>query len=326
MKKIICIVIILLAFESLKAQDGQLSYIYASPLSINPANTGITEGAKWRAMTTIRKQWTSFLDKGITNYSLSFDAPFHSKKVALGGLIYSNSAASGAVKSISACVSFAYSTYLSHDAKTKLAFGLQAGFNQKSFDPTKLTFDNQYVPGVGFDQTLDSREHFSRTSTMYPDFNFGTLFYKEVNATQKFFPWVGISVFHLTQPNESFYTSGDSKLPRKYIASMGARIRTSENFSIAPHILMVTQAGVLQFNAGGTFLLDFNKFTTLSFGMYVRNNDAGIAMIGLEYDKFALQFVYDINTSTLSPVTRNFGGYEVTLKYLMKSEKKFSLF
>lgn len=274
-------------------------------------------------MTTYRKQWSSFIDKGLVNYSFSFDAPFTSKRVALGAIFYNNSASNGAVKNIMGLVSFSYNAYLDHDSKTKIAFGIQAGFGQKSFDPTKHTFDNQYVPGVGFDPTMDNREHFTHTSVMYPDFNFGTLIFKEVKGNKKFFPWIGLSVFHLTEPNESFYESVSSKLSRKYIITTGSIIRTSETFSFMPHVLIMNQASVLQFNFGSTFNVDFNKFTTLMFGGYIRNKDAGIAMLGIDYDRYTLQFVYDINTSTLNPVTRGFGGYEITLKYLMTGDRRY---
>ena len=316
----------MLAFTNIYAQDGQLSYVYASPLAINPASTGNIAEGKWRVISSFRKQWSSFIDKGIVNYALFFDAPFNSKKVALGALFYNNSASNGAVKSISAAISFAYNTYIDYLTKTKLAFGIQAGFGQKSFDPDKLTFDNQYVPGFGFDPSMDSREHFSHTSVMYPDFSFGTLVFTEERRNKKFFPWIGFSAFHLTEPNESFYASNISLLPRKYIISTGSIIRSSKTFSFEPHILMINQASVFQFNAGCTFNVDFNKFTTLMFGAYFRSNDAGIAMLGINYDRYTLQFVYDINTSLLNPVTNGFGGYEVTLKYVMTSRARPSKF
>lgn len=323
MKKIIIIAIILLTFSNIKAQDGQLSYIYASPLSINPAYTGYTSGAKWRAMTTMRKQWSSFLYKGISNYAFSFDAPFTDQNIALGVLFNGNSASNGAINSISGALSFSYSTLLQYHSKTKLAFGLQAGFDQKSFDPTQLTFDNQYVPGIGFNPNLDNREHFSKTSKMYPDFSFGTLLYTQKTRKKYFYPWVGIAAYHLTEPNEAFYSSGESKLPRKYILTLGAKILSSDIFSISPQILAVRQANIMQVNAGGTILLDFNQTTALSFGAFYRTSDAAIAMLGLDYEKFSLQFVYDFTTSSLSSVTQNFGGYEITLKYEMKTEKRY---
>lgn len=310
----------------LQAQDGQLSYAYASPLAINPASTGSITNGKMRVMTSFRKQWPGFIEKGITNYSLSLDVPFKSKKVAIGAIFYNNSAAGGAVKNISAAASFAYNTYLDKSARVKLAFGLQAGFGQKSFDPSKLTFDNQYVPGVGFDALLDNREKFSQTTVLYPDFSFGTLLFYDVKQMRKVFPWFGASVYHLTEPNESFYKSVSSKLSRKYILSTGAIIRTSESFSIIPHILLVNQASVTQLNIGSTFNVDFNKYTTLIFGGYARTKDAGIVMLGIDYDKYTLQFVYDINVSSLSPVTRGFGGYELTLKYVMTNERRYKFF
>jgi type IX secretion system PorP/SprF family membrane protein len=326
MKKIFLSAMFVFIVLALKAQDGQLSYVYASPLAVNPASTGsITEG-KLRVVTSFRKQWSGFIDKGIVNYSFSIDAPFKSKKAALGAIFFNNSATGGAVKNISAALSFGYNTYVDRSAKIKLAFGLQAGFGQKSFDPSKLTFDNQYVPGVGFDPALDSREEFSHTTVTYPDFSFGTLLYYEVKSMRKVFPWVGVAAYHLTEPNESFYKSVNSKLPRKYILSAGAVIRSSETFAFIPHVMMVNQAGVTQLNIGSTFNMDFNKFTSLIFGAYYRTKDAGIVMLGIDYDKFTLQMVYDINTSTLSPVTRGFGGYEVTLKYQMMNERRYKFF
>jgi type IX secretion system PorP/SprF family membrane protein len=323
MKNIFFLIIFVFLMMHSKAQDGQLSYVYASPMTVNPASTGNISEGKWRLNTTFRKQWSSFIDKGIVNYALSFDMPFTSKKVALGGQFYNNSAAGGAMKNITGAISFSYNTYLSHSSKTKLAFGLQAGFGQKHFDPTQLTFDNQYVPGLGFDPTMDNREHFTQTSVFYPDFAFGMLLFKEPTGNKKFYPWIGLSAYHLTQPNEAFYESVDSKLQRKYIVNVGAIIRTSETFTIVPHVLLATQASVVQLNLGGTFNVDFNSFTTLMFGGYLRNKDAGIAMLGIDYDRYTIQFVYDINTSSLNTVTRGFGGYEISFRYLMTSDRRY---
>lgn len=326
MKKIFLSAVFIFITLVIQAQDGQLSYVYASPLAVNPASTGsITEG-KLRVVTSFRKQWSGFIDKGIVNYAFSIDAPFKSKKTALGAIFYNNSATGGAVKNISAALSFGYNTYLDRSAKIKLAFGIQAGFGQKTFDPTKLTFDNQYVPGVGFDPSLDSRETFSHTSVTYPDFGFGALMFYDVKSMRKVFPWFGIAAYHLTEPNESFYKSVTSRLPRKYVLSAGTIIRSSETFSIIPHVMVVNQASVTQLNVGSTFTADFNKYTSLIFGIYYRTKDAGIVMLGIDYDKFTLQFVYDVNTSSLSPVTRGFGGYEVTLKYQLQNGRRYKFF
>lgn len=326
MKKIFLPLIFIIAVQLVHAQDGQLSYVFASPLAINPASTGSIKDGKLRVVTNFRKQWSSFIDKGIINYSFSADLPFKSKKSALGVLFYNNSVSGGAVKNISAALSFGYNTYLDKSAKVKLAFGVQAGFGQKNFDPTELTFDNQYVPGVGFDPTLDSRETFTHTSVMYPDFAFGSMLYYEERSMRKVFPWLGIAAYHLTEPNESFYKSVTSRLPRKYIVSAGTVVRSSETFAFIPHAFMITQAGVVQMNIGSTFNVDFNKYTSLIFGVFYRTRDAGVVMLGLDYDKYTLQIVYDINTSTLSPLTRGFGGYEITLKYQMINERRYRFF
>ncbi len=293
-----------------KAQDAQLSMFTSSPLSINPAETGAFDG-KMRLIGNYRGQWGGFLDKNIATSSFSFDMPVPSKKIGVGLFVANNSATKGAINDLTCMLSVGYSTKISDNQN--IAFGLQAGIKQKSFKPEELTFDNQYIDGIGFSDSEPNGESFSTTSVTYPDFNFGAKWW--MTSLKDIKPWAGIAFYHITKPDESF-GSEQSKLPSKLILNAGAEITTADDISVVPMILLLSQGKSTQFSIGGSFNYEQNRETTLIAGMYYRSSDALVPMAGIEYKEFALFFDYEINVSSLKEASKNNGGFEITLRYI----------
>ena len=223
MKKILLILFVIYGISAL-AQDSQISPYASSPLAINPGACGFFQNRDLRAHLNYKNQFQSILAKGISTASLSVDKPIPSKHIGLGLLVMNNSATTGAMKDLTVMASFGYRAQLTRQKGSKgaqyLCFGLQTGIKQKSFMPDKLTTDQQYVENYGFDETLPSGETFSKTSKIYPDFNFGALWYigsrRSFSRADKIriLPSAGIAISHLTEPNESFYGSYESKLQR----------------------------------------------------------------------------------------------------------------
>ncbi len=311
-------------FSNLNAQDAQISMFTTSPLNINPATTGFFQGECMRAHINYRNQWASVLNKGISTYGFSFDKP--EKKLNLGwGLAFSNTTAGkGALKDMNIMASFSYNLKLSRKGGNNLAFGLQAGIKQKSFNQSELFFGNQYENAtVGFNPNKSNGELFTSQSKIYPDFNFGAMYYVK-DQWKKFQPWLGISVFHLLSPKESFTsvsTGNEARLPRKFIGYVGAKIKTSKTTTLQPIILLQSQGNVMQEQFGA--ILEFlspkdQNSIGFQLGAFYRTQDAVVAMIGLGFSSFLLTFDYEINTSSLHKASNYMGGPEISLKYLKK--------
>lgn len=331
MKKILLISFIIYSI-CVTAQDSQISPYASSPLAINPGACGFFQNRDLRAHINYKNQYSSILVKGISTSSISVDKPLPTKNIGLGILVMNNAATTGAMKDLTVMASFGYRAQLTRQKGSKgaqyISFGIQAGIKQKSFMPDKLTTDLQYVENYGFDKTLSSGESFTNTSKLYPDFNFGALWY--IGSRRSFsradkvriLPWAGISISHLTEPNESFYGTYQSKLERKYLAHAGAEVQTSTQFALQPAFIIFQQGTNMQYNAGTTANFKGKNEATFIIGAFYRSSDAVIALTGIKYMDFTFLFSYDFNTSTLKEVTNANSGLEFTLKYVLTTEVK----
>ncbi len=324
MNKIVFAVLLAgLIYSTAVAQDPQLSMLTSSPLAINPATTGPFHNCNWRVYANQRDQWASFLTKGLSTSNFSFDMPFPQKKVSLGLLIYDNYAGKGAMNNLTCMASFGYNVKLSKKGGHFLSFGVQGGMIQKSIKISELTWGNQWDPNAQiYDPSrLTGEEGKINESIFYPDFSFGMLYYVN-DPWAKFKPWIGVSAYHLAEPDESFSGTTVSKLPRKYIGYLGGEICPVKNISITPMALLAAQGSFFQSNVGISFEFRQDAGTSFQFGGYYRDMDAIVAMVGFGYSGFTFIFDYEVTTSQLKSVVQGGpGGLEFTVRFIRCSKK-----
>jgi type IX secretion system PorP/SprF family membrane protein len=149
------------------------------------------------------------------------------------------------------------------------------------------------------------------------DFSAGVIGYSD-----KFF--AGFAVHHLTQPNESLIT-GNSPLPMKFTGHMGAKISLSNNkystndASVSPNILYRAQGTFQQLNMG----LYLNKGALVG-GVWYRNKDAFIVLIGVTSEHFKFGYSYDMTVSKLGMQSGGSHELSMTLNFNCKKPvKKF---
>jgi|AntAceMinimDraft_17_1070374.scaffolds.fasta_scaffold25864_2 type IX secretion system PorP/SprF family membrane protein len=324
MKNFYLIIIFIFIWVISYAQDAQLSIFTTSPLAINPATTGGFQNDNWRLYADYKSQW-KFLNQGISNNDFSFDMPVFRRKVGLGCLISNSIASNGGISTLSFVSSFGYSIRLTRRVKQYLSFGLQAGIRQVNFNPDKLFFANQYIPGVGFDPNQNNGENFTKTSTIYPDFNFGIMWYIKDKGTN-FKPWAGASVYHITEPNESFHKSMESNLARKYIIYSGVEIIMSDYFNVSPMLLLLSQYDFTRFSAGGYLSFSQSDQTTFYLGAYYRNDGAIVSMVGLDlFQGFTISFDYETNISYLKNVNNGNGDFAISLRYINILKRRYNV-
>ncbi len=322
MKKIVILLGFLYVTNILAQEDAQLSLFTASPLAINPAMTGYFQNAKWRGWLNHRDQWSNIQKRGMITETFSFDAPITKKKIGYGLLISNNSALKGAMNDLSVLAAFGYNDILSKRQSQYFAFGAEFGFKQKNFRPEKLSFDEQYKYGSGYSADNPNNESFSRTQNTYFDFNAGLLWYvKDRWKSRK--PWVGISAYHLTKPNESF-TSYESRLPRKFILHSGIDLVTTRNTSMIPQVLVVNQGQFTQVTLG--YLCSFNNFRSSNYssfevGAFYRSGDAAALTGGFEYMHFKFIFTYEYAVSGLNHAKPGTSSVDLTIRYVRDTGK-----
>lgn len=310
------ILLSILSFGGLYAQDPIFSQFYANPLYLNPAMAG--SNICPRAILNYRNQWPSISGTYVT-YNASYDQYMDKISGGVGLLLTNDRAGEGALTTT--MVSGMYSYRLTINRNLYLNAGFQATFLQRRIDWDKLTFPDQIDPKYGFVNLTLERPP-DNLSRSFADFSAGILF----GDNENFF--LGFAAHHLTQPNDGFYTDVSSKLYMKLTAHGGTIInlaprrsgrRKLEDPTLSPNILYQKQQEFHQLNYG----LYFNRYPFVG-GLWFRQNfenpDAFIMLVGFEQSAFKIGYSYDLTVSKLTNITG--GAHEVSITLHFKCPPK----
>ena len=292
------------------AQDPEFSQFYANPLYLNPAFAGSNNCP--RVALNYRNQWPGISGSFVTQ-SVSYDQRLGYNKGAGIGFIITNDQAAKTLNTLNASAIFSY--HIPITRKFAIRVGFQATYFQKSLDWSKLTFGDMIDPRRGFVYSGNEvRNGNGKKSGI--DFSGGILGFSET-----FF--FGFSAHHITEPNESL-VFGDSPLPMKLTGHAGAviplnksRYRNKNDVRISPNILYRNQGTFQQLNLG----VYVNK-GPLWTGVWYRNGDAFIVLLGIQTDLVRLGYSYDVTTSQITLATA--GSHEISfaMNFKCKPPKK----
>ncbi len=204
-KKIFLLNIVILIAVSTHAQDLHFSQFFNSPLTTNPANTGFIPDADYRIGINYRNQWSTIMSSPYKTMSAWGDAQLFRDKlengwVGIGGVILSDQAGSGSLKSNKFYASAAYHQMLGNSSLLSAGFNL--GYVSKRIDQTNLKFPDQF-DGKFFDGTRPTDVQFTNLNIDYYDM--------QVGVNYAYFPQenvyinAGYSVHHVNKPTESFF-------------------------------------------------------------------------------------------------------------------------
>jgi len=279
------------------AQDPEFSQFYSNPLYLNPAFAGSNNCP--RVALNYRNQWPAISGSFVTQ-SVSYDQRLGYNKGAGIGLLVTNDVAAKTLRTLNASAIFSY--HLPITRKFAIRVGFQATFFQKSLDWSKLSFSDQIDSRRGFVYTSQDVQNGTGKRTGV-DFSGGIL-----GFSKNFY--FGFVAHHVTQPNESLVMS-ESNLPLKLTGHMGAVIPLRKSrykkstTKISPNILYRNQGTFQQLNLG----VYVNKGPIWT-GVWYRNGDAFIVLLGIQTDLIRLGYSYDVTTSQLTLATA--GSHEVS--------------
>ncbi len=300
-KHIFAFFVLIFASDFIFAQDPQFTQFYANPLYLNPAFAGTARCA--RVCFNYRNQWPNLSGTYVT-YSASYDQHFDALAGGIGVLVMTDDQARGTLKTTSA--SFMYSYHLPVNRTFSIKAGLQATYFQKQLDKTKLNFGDMIDPRRGF--VWNTMEAVPNQNKSNLDFSAGLLGY-----SKHYF--IGGSVAHLTQPDEGLL--GVAKLPMKFTGHAGAIINLEKGGGsyISPNILFQAQQKFQQLNLGLYYVND-----VFVAGLWYRNSDAVIALIGVQNKNFKFGYSYDVTVSKLASNTA--GSHEISLQIQFECKPK----
>ncbi len=305
----------------IQAQDPIFSQFYAAPLQLNPAFAGNTNGP--HIALNYRNQWPSIPSAYIT-YSASYSQFVPRFNSGFGLMLLTDDAGQGLLKTNKASGVFAYRVQVNRDFFLKL--GTEASVVQSRLNWDQLLFLDQIdaelgpvSPGGTPFPTEETRpENLNNT---YFDISAGLLAYSPMF-------YGGVSIKHLTTPNESFLEVNDNLsagLPLRISLHGGAQIPlfTSNNQNpkafISPNLLFVKQGPFGQINGGV-----LASFGLVYGGAWYRhtfsNADAAIFLLGVQQGKLKIGYSFDLTLSALS-LSRSGGSHEVSLIFNLEDDR-----
>jgi type IX secretion system PorP/SprF family membrane protein len=229
MKQIFTSLLAIIALQA-SAQDVHFTQYFTSPLTLNPANTGLVN-CDWRVSGNYRSQWGSINATPYQTASISYDmavlkGKLNGDALGIGVIGLYDKSGSGALQNITTGLSLAYHKRLSSDEEKphNISIGIQGTLVQKSIDFGKLKFEDQYNSFTGIAE-LQTGEFIGQPDLTYGDFNAGLMYSGYV--TEKANMYAGMSYYHITQPVETFQ-NGTNKINSRITTSIGGSLQMSE--------------------------------------------------------------------------------------------------
>ncbi len=306
------------------AQDVHFTQYFTSPLTLNPAQTGLVPD-DFRFAANYRNQWSSVSSTPYITGTVSYDMAMLKGKLpegdalGIGMLVLYDKSGTGGLQNTTAALSLAYHKGFGRDKLQHLSIGFQGYLVQKHLDFSKLTFEDQFSASTG-GTPYSTHETFTNADLSYPDFNGGLMYTGKVSEHAT--AYAGLSYYHMTQPVETFLND-NHQIHSRTTAYLGGSFDLNENTVLYASALYQSQASATEVLLGAAvgFVmnpghdLDYQRNTVLYLGGWYRYNDALAPYIAIEWSKMRIGLSYDVNVSTFTPATKGMGAYEISLLY-----------
>lgn len=322
MKQILFSLCMLFSLQAI-SQDVHFTQFFTSPLTLNPANTGLIN-SDWRMAANYRSQWGTINSVPYITGTISYDMPLLKEKlngdaIGIGVLGLYDKSGTGAFQNATVGLSLAYHKKIgtNYNRPHMISFGLQGAMVQKSIDANKLIFEDMINPTTG--RPVRPTSDVISSMEGYADYNAGIMYTGKVSDHTSLYG--GVSYYHITNPNESFLGEVN-ELSSRITAVVGGSFEMNSNMVLYGSGVYQRQgtASELLFGGAAGFVLnpyheDDVKSTIFYLGAWYRYNDAVSPYIGFEWSKARLGFSYDVNLSGLTEATQGQGALEVSLIY-----------
>lgn len=310
MRKLQIICFCLFVFIGVQAQDGHYTQFFQNPLFLNPALTSAQTG-QIRLGGIYRSQWQA-IQSPYVNYGVFADVNI--KNFSVGFLANQNKAGDAGYKKSNTLFSLGYRKPLG-DGYNALSIGAQIGLNQSRIDPNKLTFDNQYNPDIGFDETQLSGEAFVDATMKATDINIGLAYHFDLDQDLPIQGEIGLAVYHVNQPEFTSLAGETLNIDRKLMFHGKAFVHLNEGFGVEPMVLFAQQGAANELIGG--LNLGFNMSDTSGFklGIGTRLKDAILFQAQFNFQKMSLGFGFDYNISKLQQAGGFNNAMEISMIY-----------
>jgi type IX secretion system PorP/SprF family membrane protein len=214
-----------------------------------------------------------------------------------------------------------------------LVAGAQIGFAQQTLNWSALTFSAQFNETGGFfDPNSPTGEPFSGlASNIYLDFNAGILWYAVFDDNKSVY--LGGAMHHINEPSATFTGDESVRVNRRYNINAGGELPLTDQLSILPGALFMTQGPMLSATGGANLRYTNHEWKELALrlGLWTHFNNRAQRGVGMdaivvssifELTKFNLGFSYDITASRLSASNYYRGAFEMSLVMVNPEKNK----
>lgn len=313
------------------AQDIHFSQFYMSPLTLNPAMTGVMN-CNTRFIANYRNQWSPVIPGNAYNtYAASFDQKMpvgRYDNFGFGANLWADVAGSLDFTTFTGKLSGSYAKRVGGSRKKSnyLVAGAELGISQRSVDFLNAQFPNQQSGGV-FDPTIDPGESFDLIDDnfIFADVGLGLLWFSVLGDQTNFY--LGAAVNHLNRPDISFFTDTDVSYYMRTVIHGGGEFELNDNVSLLPGAVAFFQGPSMEINAGTSIRFAMGSaYDDQSFqvGAWFRvanhfeealTADALILSTRFDFSQFGIGFSYDVNVSSLRQASNANGSFEFSLIY-----------
>lgn len=320
MRTIILTILLTLFALAAQSQDPHFSQFNSLVFHDNPASAGFSEN-RFRFSANTKIQWSS-VTQPYQTYLAGFDfalirRPSHLDMFGIGVDVMRDMAGDAQFGTTGFGVSLAYIKALNSFNNHFLSLGASFTFNQRSFNPDPLTFDNQFN-GLYFDPSLPGGESFIDLSFWYPSFGAGVKYLNKFDSRHEFTG--GLSLLNINKPPQSHFNNSDVRLDWRWVATASYRIAVANSREMIPEAYVSLQGVYREILIGAHYRLikDYNRYSYNAFsgGLFWRTGDALVLVAQMDYLRYRFGVSYDVNLSGLMPASNLQGGFE--LSFIMK--------
>lgn len=350
MNKLKLVLLYVVSWAGLSAQDPHFSLFNGIPMNLNPGYTGNFNG-NFRVAAQYRDQWNSVLsNEPISAYRtavMTLEARTNKgidENDFIGMGIYGMYDVAGRSKlsNTKIALSGSYRKALDMYGDHFIAIGGQIGFNQSKINLRDLTWGNQWVVDR-FDPLQPGESGNLDDNLIFYDLSAGlTWGYNKFGTRNRFY--AGLGLLHINQPTFSFFRDNSggtidagAKLPMRINFNAGAGLQVSNNLDIIPKVLVMSQAQSFETTFGGDVRMILDPTDEQSNSVYLgvlsrvvggdpnrvlnsgsMNFESFILNARIDYNNMEVGAAYDINISDLNPATKYQGGFEVYINYAFR--------
>jgi type IX secretion system PorP/SprF family membrane protein len=302
-----------------KGQDPQFSLLNATPLFINPANTGNMDGTV-RGGLAYRNQWNTI--------AASFEAAhlfadyktnipqLNDRALGLGIQFTNDRSGNGVISNNALQISASTPFYLTKDQSQLIHTGLFLGFYQGALNNQNFNFESNFdYTSVQFNGTNTSIAGGSSTAF---DLGLGAAYhYYDITGKQLV---AGVSFAHPHEPKLTYNgIANENRVFFRNTWHIDGRYPVQQRFVLTPVLYYINQKNnnATVIGSGIEYPLGRRVIEKIDLlgGVYYRVKDAVILTAGMNHENWTFQFGYDINASKLTEASNGNGAIEISITY-----------